>query len=136
VRHSAVALREAQVNSSSAQSELSLAHSNLRHHGSFARNPTGLTMQVSTSLRPLWGILAESTGLIAKKGPPRLFWLSAWCRQVARYCGLRNAETEHQKLAMDPWRTPEKVLTGHLCYQKANFTGDPRAPTALDARLS
>jgi len=44
---------------------------------------------------------AESTGLIAKKGPPRLFWPSAWCRQVARYRGLRDAETEHQKLAIE-----------------------------------
>ena len=93
-------------------------------------------MQVSTSLRPLCGILAESTSLIAKKGPPRLFWPSAWCRQVPRYRGLRDVETEHQKLAMDPWRTPEKVLTGHLCYQMADFTGDPRAPTAPAARGS
>jgi len=87
-------------------------------------------MQVSTSLRQLCGILAGSTGLIAKEGPPRLFWPSAWCREVARYCGLRDAETEHRKLAMDPWRIPEKVLTGHLCYQLADFTGDPWAPTA------
>jgi hypothetical protein len=87
-------------------------------------------MQVSVSLRPLFGILAECTGLIAKKGPPRLGWPSAWCRQVARHGGLRDAEPEHEKLAMDPWRTPEKVLTGHLCDQMADFTGNPRAPTA------
>jgi len=31
---------------------------------------------------------------------------------------------------MDPRRTPEKVLTGHLCDQLANFAGHPRAPTA------
>jgi hypothetical protein len=63
VRHSAVALRGAQVNSSSAQSDLLLVRSNQRHRGSFACSPTGLSMQVSTSLRPLCGILAESTGV-------------------------------------------------------------------------
>ena len=35
---------------------------------------------------------------------------------------------------MDPWRTPEKVLTGHLCDQMAEVTGDPRAPTSPATR--
>ena len=72
-------------------------------------------MQASVSPRPLLGILAvaERTGLIAKKGPPRLCRPSAWRRQVTRYGGLGDCKPEHEKLAMDPWRTPEKVVTGH-----------------------
>jgi len=35
-----------------------------------------------------------------------------------------------EKLAMDPWRTPEKVLTGHLCDQMADRAGDPRTPAS------
>jgi len=30
--------------------------------------------------------------------------------------------TEHEKLAMDPWRIPEKVLTGHPCDQSLDLT--------------
>ena len=48
----------------------------------------------------------------------------------ARTGGLGDAETEHQKFTMDPRRTPEKVLTRHLCDQMADFTGNPRAPAA------
>jgi hypothetical protein len=51
--------------------------------------------------------------------------LPAWCWQVARYGRLRDAETEHQKLAMDPWRTPEKILTGHPCDQMVDLSGNP-----------
>ena len=87
-------------------------------------------MQARVSPRPLLGILAERTGLIAKKGPPRLCWPSAWCGQVARYGGLGHGEAEHEKLAMDPWRTPQKVLTGHLCDQMADLAGDPRTPAS------
>ena len=83
VRHSAIALSGSQTNSSNAQGGLLLVRSNLRRRRSYARRPTGLTMQVSVSLRPLFGILAECTGLIAKKNPPRLSRPSASCRQVA-----------------------------------------------------
>src|SRR5882757_7689154 len=31
---------------------------------------------------------------------------------------------------MDPRRTPEKVLTGHLYDKKTDFSGNPRAPAA------
>jgi hypothetical protein len=95
VRRSAIVLSGAQINFSSAQSGLVVGTYNLRHRGSFALNPTGLTMQLSTSLRPLFGILAECTRLIAKKGPPRLCWPSAWCKQVPRHGGLGDAEPEH-----------------------------------------
>ena len=44
-------------------------------------------------------VVAEGDGLIAKKGPPLWCWPSAWCGQVARYGGLRDPETEHEKLA-------------------------------------
>jgi hypothetical protein len=44
-------------------------------------------MQARVNLRPLLGILSERSGLIAKKGPPRLCWPSAWCWQVTRYGG-------------------------------------------------
>jgi hypothetical protein len=47
---------------------------------------------------------------------------------------LGDAETEHQKFTVDPWRTPEKVLTGHLCDQMGDFTGNPRAPAAPATR--
>ena len=88
-------------------------------------------MQARVYPRPLLGILAERTGLIAKKGLPRLRWPSAWCGQrVTRYGGLGDAEPEHEQLAMDPWRTPEKVLTGHPRHQMADLTGDPRTPTS------
>src|SRR5271167_4853586 len=37
---------------------------------------------------------------------------------------------------MDPWRTPEKVFTGHLYDQMADLTGDPRTPTSPVTRSS
>ena len=91
-------------------------------------------MQDRISPRPLLGILAERTGLIAKKAPPRLGWPSGWCRQIARDGGLGNRVPEHEKLTVDSWRTPEKVLQGHLSYQIAPLTGDPRTPTSPATR--
>jgi hypothetical protein len=75
-------------------------------------------------------VLAEGDGFIATKGPPRLCGPSAWCDQVARYGGLGHCESEHEKLAMNPWRIPEKVLTGYLCDQMADVTGDSRTPAS------
>lgn len=36
--------------------------------------------------------------------------------------GLRDAETEHEKLTVYPWRTPQEVVTRHPSNQLANFT--------------
>ncbi len=139
VHSGALALGGPQTNSSSVQGELLSAktapefnsyRSNLRSRGSHELDPIALTMQARVSPRPFFGILAERTGLIAKKGPPRLCWPSAWCRQVTRYGGLGDAEPEHKKFTMDPWRTPEKVLANHPCNQMADLTGDLRAPAS------
>ena len=75
-------------------------------------------------------VVAEGDGLIAKKCPPRLCWPSAWCGQVARYGGLGDSEAEHEKLAMNPWRTPEKILTGDLRDQSADLAGNPWTPSS------
>src|ERR1700674_5948911 len=137
VRAGSLAPSGPQTNSSSAQDgllsaktapELNAYRRNLRSRGSRELGPMGRNMQTRVSARPVLGILAERTGLIAKKGPPRLCWPSAWCGQVARYRGLGDREPEHEKLALDPRRTPEKVLTGHLCDQTPDLTGDPRTP--------
>ena len=139
VHSGSVAVGGPQTNSSSLQGGLLSAkatpepntyRSNLRNRGSYELGPIRLTMQARVNPRPLLGIVAERTGLIAKKGPPRLCWPSAWCWQVARYGGLGDAEPEHEKFTMDPWRAPEKVLAGHLCDQMADLTGDPRTPTS------
>lgn len=84
-------------------------------------------MQARVSPRPLLGIpvVAEGTGLIAKKGLPRLCWPPAWCRQVARHGGLGDAETEHEKLAMDSWRSPEEILPAHADDELADLNRDP-----------
>ena len=37
----------------------------------------------------------------------------SWCGQLARYGRLGDAETEHYKLTLNPWSTPEKILTRH-----------------------
>jgi hypothetical protein len=76
----------------------------------------------------------ERASLIAQETPPQLGWPSAWCIQITRDGGLGDAETERQKLTMDPWRTPEKVLTGHPGTQTAHLTGDPRTPTSPATR--
>jgi hypothetical protein len=86
-------------------------------------------MQVRVNRRPLLGIPVERTGLIAKKGPPRLCW-PAWCWQVTRYGGLGNAQPEHEKFTMDPWSTPEKILTGHPRDQTADLAGNPWTPSS------
>jgi hypothetical protein len=104
--------------------------SNLRSRGLYEFSRIGSTLRASVSVRPFLGILAERTGLIAKKGPPRLSRPSAWCGQVTRYGGLRDVETEHEKLAVNPWSAPEKVLTGHPCDQTANLAGTPLTPAA------
>jgi hypothetical protein len=85
---------------------------NLRSGGFHQLGPIGLTMDASVSPRPLLVILAEHTGLIAKKSPPRMCWPSACYGHVARHGGLGDAETEHEKLTMDPWRAPRESSHG------------------------
>ena len=135
VHSGSVAVGGPQTNSSSLQGGLLSAkatpepntyRSNLRNRGSYELGPIRLTMQARVNLRPLLGILAERTGLIAKKRPPRLCWSSAWCWQVARYGGLGDAEPEHEKFTMDPWRAPEWVGTVHLPDQITNRAIDRR----------
>jgi hypothetical protein len=125
MRHASVALGGSQTNSFSLQGGLLLAHSNSRSSGLHQISRLGHTLRASVSVGPLLGILAERTGLIAKEGPPRLSRPSAWRRQVARHGGLGDTEPEHEKLAVDPWSTPEKILTGHPCDQTADLTGNP-----------
>jgi hypothetical protein len=101
VRHVSIAASGSQANFSSVQGlllakaapEPNTYRRNLRGRGSHELAPIGLNMQANVSPRPLLGILAvtERTGLIAKKGPRRLCWPSAWCRQVARHGGLGDA---------------------------------------------
>jgi hypothetical protein len=38
---------------------------------------------------------------------------------------LRDAETEHETLVVNPWSSPKKILTGHPCYQTADLAGNP-----------
>jgi len=134
-----IAPSEPQTNSSSVEGRLLVAEAapepdtdrrNLRSHKSHELGPIGPNVRARGSPRRLLVILAERTDLIAKKGPPRLCWPSACHRHVARHGGLGDAEPEHQKLTMDPWRTPEKVLTGHPGNQTANLTGNPGTPTS------
>ncbi len=47
--------------------------------------------------------------------------------------GLGDTEAEHEQLAMDPWRTLEKVVTGHLCDKMAVFAGNPWTPPSSPA---
>jgi hypothetical protein len=75
-------------------------------------------------------VVAEGDGLIAKKAPPRLYRPSAWCGQITRYGGLGDPETEHEKLAMNPWSTPEKILTGHPRDQTADLAGNLWMPSS------
>ena len=141
MRHSAIALSGAQNNSSNIQGRPLLTNGapepnpyrrNLRSRGSLELGPIGPTMQAGVFPRPLIGIFAvtERQGLIAKKSPPRWSRPSVSCGHVARHGGLGNLETEHQKLTMDPRRTPDKVVPGHPNDQLADFPGNPRAPTA------
>jgi hypothetical protein len=129
VCHTWIVLSGAQINSFSVQGELLLARSNLRSRG-FHIDRIGSDTRVRVFVRPFLGILSERTGLIAKKGPPRLSRPSVWCRQVARYRGLRDCETEHQKLAVNPWSTPEKILTGHPGDQTTELAGNPWTPAS------
>ena len=107
---------------------------NLRSRKSHELGPIGLNMRSRGSPRPRLGILAKCSGLIAQEAPPRLGWPSAWCRQVTRDGGLGNGEPEHEKLTVDPGRTPEKVLPAHLADQIAHLAGDPRTPTSPATR--
>jgi hypothetical protein len=83
VHSSSPALGGPQTNSSSihggllsakATPEPNTQHRNLRNRVSHELDPTGLTMQARVSPRSFLVILAERTGLIGKKGPPRLCW--------------------------------------------------------------
>jgi hypothetical protein len=123
VHSGSVALGGPQTNSSSLQGGLLSAkatpepntyRSNLHSRRSHELGPIGLTMQARVNPRPLLGILAERTGLIAKKGPPRLCWPSAWCWQVTRYGGLGDAEPEHEKFTMDPHWRPSDAASDHV----------------------
>jgi hypothetical protein len=69
-----------------------LARSNLRSRELHEIGQIGRDIRASVSVRPLLGILAERSGLIAKKDPPRLCWPPASCRHVARDGRLRDRQ--------------------------------------------
>jgi hypothetical protein len=92
MRHASIPINGAQTNTFNVQCRLRLrkaapaSHTDRcewRNLGSLALGPVGFNMQASISPRSQLGILAERTGLIAKKSPPRLSRPSASCRQVA-----------------------------------------------------
>ena len=49
---------------------------------------------------------------------------------VPRYGSLRNRQSQLEKLAMDPWSAPSKILTSHTGDQLTDFRGDLRAPAS------
>ena len=90
--HSNIALSGEHTDSSNMQGRLWLGKAapaphtdrrDLRNLGSLEVGPIQLNMQAGVSPRSLLGIMAERTGLIAKKSPPRLSRPSASCKQVA-----------------------------------------------------
>ena len=81
-------------------------------------------------VRILLQTLIEPEGhcLVANESPPRLSGTSINCRQIAGYRRLGDVKAEHQQLAVDPRRTPGKVLARHLHDQLADFAGNPGTP--------
>ena len=104
---------------------------NMRHrfHEPATVGPNAQTQGLRVGLLLPVLVATEDDRLIANKGPPGLGWPSAWWRQVARHGGLGHAEAEHAKLAMDPRRTPKKVLTGHPRDQISDLPGNPGTST-------
>src|SRR5258708_20082670 len=47
--------------------------------------------------------------------------LSRWPVHPTRDCSLRDIKTEHEKVAMDAWRSPRWVLNDHPEYQFLNL---------------
>jgi hypothetical protein len=123
MRHTSVALSRSQTNYSRLQRELLMAKTatepkahggDLRSRGSHDLGPIRPDLQASVFPRPLLGILAESTGLMVNKGPPRLGWPSAWRRQVARYRGLGDLKPS---MRSSPWMrgAPQRKFSLAIC---------------------
>jgi hypothetical protein len=74
--------------------------------------------------------MAEGEDLIVDKSAPRLSRPPAGRWHIARYGGLRDREPEHQQLAMNPWCSPQKILTRHADDELANLSGDSGPSTA------
>jgi hypothetical protein len=58
-------------------------------------------------------VAAEGQGFIAYKSAPRLAPPPIGWWHIAQYAGLRNRKPEHQQLAMNPSRSPQKILARH-----------------------
>ncbi len=70
-------------------------------------------------------------GVDAQKGLPALGRRLSASRHVLRNCRLGHLETQHQQFAMDPRRTPQRVLPAHPPDQIAQFTIDLGPPCPL-----
>jgi hypothetical protein len=73
--------------------------------------------------------------VIADKSTPTLTRRTTLPGHVLADGRLRDCKSKLEKLAMNPWRTPERVLKAHLPDQCPQFLAD-RRPTSRGPRLS
>ena len=72
--------------------------------------------------------------VVAQKGSPSLAWRSAPLDHVLRDARMGDLEPELEQLAVDPRRSPKRVLDAHPTDQRPQVRVDPRPPS-LGARL-
>ena len=66
-------------------------------------------------------------GVIAKEGLPGLRWPIPPGHHVDRNRGLGDINAQFEQLAMDPGRSPQRVLKAHSSNEVAHLLADPRS---------
>src|SRR6187200_1082484 len=62
--------------------------------------------------------------MVVQEGVPALTWRPAAFGHVLRNARLRDLKPELEQFAMDPWRTPQRIIRAHLPDQCAQACVD------------
>src|SRR2546428_2829394 len=65
--------------------------------------------------------------VVTQEGAPSLGRRSTLLDHVLRDAGLSDLEAELEQLAMDAWRSPQRIFRAHPPDQRTQVRGDPRS---------
>src|SRR5260370_23370360 len=84
----------------------------------------------------------DAVSMIMKERLPTLRWRASSPGHILGHAGLSDFDAELEELAMDPWRSPQRIGDAHLPDKRANLWGptaplshQPAAPAACGSHL-
>src|ERR1700694_4332756 len=78
----------------------------------------------------------DAVDMIAEECLPPLGWRASSPGHILGHAGLSDIDVELEKLAMDPWRSPQRIANAHLADQPAYLQRHSRPTLCVPKTLS